>query len=126
MSSSNAVRSGMLTRPYVGTGSSASNWRWTCAICASDSNVTVEARATGMFTVAGCERVYAIADEDLPRENDEKTSSVHFVRFELTPAMIAALKSGAGLAIGVDHPEYTATLEPVPHATRTALLADLA
>jgi hypothetical protein len=76
--------------------------------------------------VDGQPRVHAIADEDLERENDEKTSSVHFVRFELTPAMIAALKSGAGLAIGVDHPEYTATLQPVPDATRTALLADLA
>ena len=75
--------------------------------------------------VDGQPRVHAIADEDLERENDEKTSSVHFVRFELTPAMIAALKSGAGLAIGVDHPEYTATLQPVPDATRTALLADL-
>jgi len=51
---------------------------------------------------------------------------VHFLRFELTPAMIAALKSGAGLAIGVDHPEYAATLQPVPDATRKALLADLA
>jgi len=75
--------------------------------------------------VDGQPRVQAIADEDLERENDEKTSAVHFVRFELTPAMIAALKSGAGLAIGVDHPEYTATLQPVPDATRTALLADL-
>jgi hypothetical protein len=75
--------------------------------------------------VDGQPRVQAIADEDLERENDEKTSSVHFVRFELTPAMIAALKSGAGLAIGIDHPEYTATLQPVPDATRRALLADL-
>ena len=76
--------------------------------------------------VDGQPRVHAIADEDLERENDEKTSAVHFLRFELTPAMIAALKSGAGLAIGVDHPEYAATLQPVPDATRKALLADLA
>jgi hypothetical protein len=76
--------------------------------------------------VDGHPRVPAIADEDLERENDEKTSAVHFVRFELTPAMIAALKSGAGLAIGIDHPEYAMTLQPVPDATRTALLADLA
>ena len=75
--------------------------------------------------VDGQPRVHAIADEDLERENEEKTSSVHFVRFELTPAMIAALKSGAGLAIGVDHPEYAVTLQPVPDATRKALLADL-
>ena len=71
--------------------------------------------------VDGQPRVHAIADEDLERENDEKTSAVHFLRFELTPAMIAALKSGAGLAIGVDHPEYAATLQPVPDATRSAI-----
>jgi hypothetical protein len=76
--------------------------------------------------VAGQPRAQAIADEDLERETAAKTSSVHFVRFELTPAMIAALKAGAGLAIGVDHPEYRATLDPVPEATRKALLADLA
>ena len=76
--------------------------------------------------VHGHPRVHAIADEDLERETDVKTSAVHFLRFELTPAMIAALKSGAGLAIGVDHAEYAATLQPVPDATRSALLADLA
>ncbi|HEY2969356.1 MAG TPA: DUF3501 family protein [Casimicrobiaceae bacterium] len=75
--------------------------------------------------VDGHPRVHAIADEDLERETDVKTSAVHFLRFELTPAMIAALKSGAGLAIGVDHAEYAATLQPVPDATRGALLADL-
>jgi len=73
----------------------------------------------------GYPRVHAIADEDLERENDEKTSAVHFLRFELTPAMITALKSGVELAIGVDHPEYEATVQPVPDATRSALLADL-
>jgi len=71
-------------------------------------------------------RVYAIADEDLERENDEKTSAVHFVRFELKPDMIAALKTGAAISMGVDHPQYTATLRAVPEATRRALLADLA
>jgi hypothetical protein len=76
--------------------------------------------------VAGQPRAQAIADEDLERETAAKTSSVHFVRFELTPAMTAALKAGAGLAIGVDHPEYRATLDPVAEATRKALLADLA
>jgi hypothetical protein len=76
--------------------------------------------------VEGQPRVYAIADEDLERENDEKTSAVHFLRFELTPPMIAALKAGGTLAIGVDHAAYTATLDCVPEATRNALLADLA
>jgi uncharacterized protein DUF3501 len=76
--------------------------------------------------VEGQPRVYAIADEDLERENDMKTAAVHFLRFELAPPMIAALKAGAALAIGVDHPAYAATLHPVPDATRNALLADLA
>jgi hypothetical protein len=71
-------------------------------------------------------RVYAVADEDLERENDEKTSSVHFLRFELTKEMAEALKYGVGLAMGVDHPAYTATLDPVPAATRAALVKDLA
>jgi hypothetical protein len=76
--------------------------------------------------VAGQPRVYAIADEDLERETAEKTSSVHFVRFELAAAMIAALKAGSGLTMGADHPAYQATLDPVGEATRRALLADLA
>jgi hypothetical protein len=76
--------------------------------------------------VAGCTKVGAIADEDLPRENEVKTSAVHFLRFELEPAMIAALKGGAALAIGVDHPEYRAEISPVDAATRDALVADLA
>jgi hypothetical protein len=76
--------------------------------------------------VAGCERVHAIADEDLERENAEKTSSVHFMRFELTPAMVAALRGGAALAAGVDHPNYSVSLDRVPDATRASLLADLA
>ena len=76
--------------------------------------------------VAGCERVYAIADEDLDRENEEKTSSVHFLRFELTPAMKAALKNRIGLAAGVDHPAYQTTIPALPDEIRAALLADLA
>jgi hypothetical protein len=75
--------------------------------------------------VEGCAPVYAIADEDLDRENEEKTSSVHFLRFELTREMVEALKYGVALAMGVDHPNYKATLDPVPPATRTALLKDL-
>ncbi|MGH8852002.1 MAG: DUF3501 family protein [Casimicrobiaceae bacterium] len=76
--------------------------------------------------VEGAARIDAIADEDLERENESKTSSVHFVRFELTPDMIAALRRGAGLAMGVDHAAYAFTLPAVPEATRRALLADLA
>ena len=75
--------------------------------------------------VEGCPRVHAIADEDLDRENDEKTSSVHFLRFELTKEMADALKYGVGLAIGVDHAAYDHALEPVPAEIRAALVKDL-
>jgi hypothetical protein len=76
--------------------------------------------------VQGFARVFAIADEDLERENDEKTSSVHFLRFELTTTMIEALESGAELAVGIDHPEYRYSIAPVPAAVRAALVADFA
>src|SRR3974390_22976 len=69
--------------------------------------------------VNGAEKVYAIADEDLERETAEKTSSVHFLRFELTDAMASALKSGAALAMGIDHPEYTVQTEAIPENVRS-------
>jgi len=84
----------------------------------------IEARV--WVQVEGCPRVSAIADEDLPRENDEKTAAVHFLRFELTPEMVASLKYGVGLGIGVDHPAYTVAIAAVGEATRKALVADLA
>lgn len=74
--------------------------------------------------VKGYDRVLAIADEDLDRENDEKTSSVHFLRFELTQPMIAALRAGSDLSVGVDHEQYRHALTPVSDATRKALVAD--
>ena len=76
--------------------------------------------------VEGCAPVYAVADEDLERENEEKTSSVHFLRFELSEEMAGALKYGVALAMGVDHPHYNATLDPVPAAVRASLTGDLA
>jgi hypothetical protein len=76
--------------------------------------------------VDGCARVYAIADEDLERETDAKTSAVHFLRFELAPEMVSALRGGAALAIGVAHPAYDAAISAVAPATRASLLADLA
>ena len=75
--------------------------------------------------VAGQARVPAIADEDLPRTNEEKTSAVHFLRFELDPAMIGALRAGAALGLGIDHEHYRYAVEPVPPEVRAALLADL-
>jgi hypothetical protein len=75
--------------------------------------------------VAGHSPVYAIADEDLERETEEKTSAVHFVRFELTDAMARDLKSGSALAIGVDHPHYHAAIDPAPANLRSSLAQDL-
>jgi hypothetical protein len=75
--------------------------------------------------VAAHAQVFAIADEDLERENDEKTSAVHFVRFELTPAMVAAVKQGAAIAVGIDHPSYSHAVDPLPAAVRDSLANDL-
>jgi hypothetical protein len=75
--------------------------------------------------VEGFERVFAIADEDLERATEQKTSAVHFLRFELTTEMSRVLKQGAALSMGVDHPSYQATLTPVPPAVRVSLLRDL-
>jgi len=76
--------------------------------------------------VEGAAKVFAIADEDLERENEQKTSSVHFLRFELTPDMAAALKYGVSLSVGVTHPAYSATVSPLSNEQRNALVADLA
>jgi hypothetical protein len=76
--------------------------------------------------VEGLQKVFAIADEDLERENEQKTSSVHFLRFELTDEMADALKYGMTLAVGIDHPHYAARLDPLRVEARDALLKDLA
>lgn len=74
----------------------------------------------------GCERVYAIADEDLERVREEKTSAVHFMRFQLPADVVSALKSGATLEMGVDLPAYMHSTGALVGATRSALMADLA
>ena len=76
--------------------------------------------------VADFSRVTPVADEDLEREDEQKTSSVHFLRFELTPEMAQAMKSGASLSIGIDHPYYSYSVEPVPQNVRDSLASDLA
>ena len=110
-----------------------SNWKATLLIEFSDPDERrvalqrlkgVEDRA--WVQVAGCERVFAIADEDLERENDDKTSAVHFLRFELSPAMVEAAKRGADVSVGIDHPAYSHAVEPLPAASRDSLAADLA
>ncbi len=85
--------------------------------------IALEARC--WVQVRGYERAYAIADEDLERATADKTSAVHFLRFELTAAMIAALEGGAALAAGVDHEHYRHCIDPVPEPVRAALLQDL-
>lgn len=75
--------------------------------------------------VVGFGRSFAIADEDLERENETKTSAVHFLRFELSDAMVAGLKGGAALQVGVDHPNYRHELAPLAGNVRDALTADL-
>jgi len=76
--------------------------------------------------VEGCERVFAIADEDLERENDEKTSAVHFLRFELAPDMIDRAKAGAAISVGIDHFNYSHEVRPLTAEARESLVADLA
>jgi len=75
--------------------------------------------------VSDFDKVWAIADEDLNRENEVKTSAVHFLRFELNDSMIAALKSGADLHIGIDHPQCVCSVTPVAKSIRDSLVNDL-
>ena len=115
--------------PLVPDGS---NWKATMLIEYPDENERRRelARLIGiedrMFVeVEGHPRVYAIADEDLDRENEEKTSSVHFLRFEFTPAVRAAVKAGAGVKLGCDHTNYPAHVAMAPE-TLASLAGDLA
>ena len=109
-----------------------SNWKATMLVeyPEADERHAMLARLKGVedkvwVQVAGRDRVYAIADEDLERENEEKTSAVHFLRFELAPPMASALVGGATLAMGVDHPAYTAAVDSVDPAVKTSLMRDL-
>jgi len=114
--------------PLVPEGS---NWKATMLLEYPDINERKRelARLIGvedrMFVeVEGYERVYAIADEDLERENEEKTSAVHFVRFEFTPAMCAAVKAGASVKLGCDHTNYPAHVT-IGAETLASLAGDL-
>ena len=75
--------------------------------------------------IAGHPPVYAIADEDLGRDTEQKTSAVHFLRFEFIPQMVAAAKQGAAISMGIDLPAYQQILEPLPENIRAALIRDL-
>ena len=76
--------------------------------------------------VRGQGRIVPIADEDLDRTTEDKTSSVHFLRFELSASMVQSLKAGTELDAGVDHPAYSHSVKPVPSALRDSLVKDLA
>jgi hypothetical protein len=76
--------------------------------------------------VADFDRVHPIADEDLERDTEQKTSAVHFLRFELPPEQVAALKNGAALVAGIDHENYRVEISPVPANIRDSLVNDLA
>lgn len=111
---------------------SGSNWKVTLLLEFPDEEVrrTALQQLIGVedrcwMRVSEMERVFAIADEDLDRENDQKTSAVHFLRFELSPSMVEAMKSGALLSIGVDHNHYRHAISPLPTPVRDALSLDL-
>jgi len=75
--------------------------------------------------ISNHDKVYPIADEDLERATDDKTSAVHFLRFELTPAMIADIHKGASISAGVDHENYSVTLDAIPDNVAKSLAEDL-
>ncbi len=108
-----------------------SNWKATMLIEYDDAaeRARALARLIGIerrvyVQVEGAQRSYAIADEDLERANEQKTSSVHFLRFEFAPAEIAALRRGVAVAVGIDHPEYSAHIDALPATVRDALIQD--
>ena len=110
-----------------------SNWKATFMIEEPDvekrrelltSLIGVEDRV--WVRIDGNEQVFAIADEDMDRDTEEKTSSVHFLRFELSEKMVMDIRQGAALGVGIDHRNYTHEIEPVADSIRDALIADLA
>jgi len=109
-----------------------SNWKATMLIQYPDVEQRQQelARLIGIedliwVQVEGFDRVYAIADEDLERDNAEKTSAVHFLRFELDSDMVAAVKAGASISAGVEHENYQAVVSPVASNLRDSLATDL-
>ena len=115
--------------PLVPDGS---NWKATFMVEYADENERrgALARLVGIekdvwMRVEGFDPVSPIANEDLERSTDDKTASVHFMRFELTPEMVAAVKKGAEISGGISHRNYQATLSPLPKAISDALASDL-
>jgi hypothetical protein len=109
------------------------NWKATFMIEYED----VAERRTALAQMIGIEHrvwvrigdsapLFALANEDLPRSNDEKTAAVHFLRFDIPPAQIASAKAGAPIAIGIDHPALPCRVDPIPEPVRASLVSDLA
>jgi Protein of unknown function (DUF3501) len=116
-------------RPLIPDGN---NWKATFMIEYEDPEERARQLASMIgiedkvwLQVADCERIYPIADEDLERDNGLKTSSVHFLRFELTPVMIAAVQTGAAVSAGIDHPAYAVNAMALPTVVRDSLAKDL-
>jgi len=108
------------------------NWKATFMIEFSDENDRKEALAKMIgieekvyVKVDGFNPVWAIADEDLERDTEEKTSSVHFMRFELSDEMITALRNDSALSMGIEHPAYTVKIDINDQAIRDTLIEDL-
>lgn len=109
-----------------------SNWKATFMLEFPDVTVRVQklAELVGIedcvwLQVGESAKIRAVADEDLERGTEDKTSAVHFMRFELEPAHVDALQQGAPLAAGIDHPKYQVEMRPVPDNVRASLIADL-
>jgi len=109
-----------------------SNWKGTMMIeyVDVDERMAALAKLIGIdrktwVQVEGFEKVFAISNEDLERETEEKTSAVHFMRFELEPEMVSAAKNGAAINVGIDHENYMHAVTPVPENYRQALVGDL-
>jgi hypothetical protein len=108
------------------------NWKATFMIEYED----VAERRTALAQMIGIEHrvwvrigdyapLFALANEDLPRSNEEKTAAVHFLRFDIPPAQIASAKAGAPIAIGIDHPALPCRVDPIPEPVRASLVSDL-
>lgn len=110
-----------------------SNWKVTLMVEYKDAEERAQAltqligiERKAWLQVEGFEKIYAIANEDLERETDEKTSAVHFLRYELSDEMIAAAKQGVNINAGVEHENYTHEQSPIAENFRTSLIADFA
>ena len=108
------------------------NWKATFMIEYADAGQRARALAeligierSVWMQVDGHAKLFPYADEDLDRTTEEKTSAVHFVRFELTPEMVRAVKGGAVIAAGIDHAKYQCSIARIPEATHASLAADL-